>query len=278
MGDESIFEAPATVIRPYFGKVKSSQSFNGLKLIEATYAPNVHLPMHSHPHASFCFILKGGYTESYGNYHLECGPFQLKFQPAGESHTDSYGLQEGRSFIIELEPEWLDRMRSCSLSVSTPSLVKDGSSITPLHRLRRELHQTDDVTPVAVEGLMLELISGLARNRRRLPRSNSHWLEAAKELLHAHFAEHLTLSEIARTVGVHPVYLAESFRLQNGCSIGEYLRKLRIEFAQRRLLESDDPLTEIALAAGFSNQSHFARVFKRFTGQTPSRYRHSLKS
>jgi AraC family transcriptional regulator len=74
-------------------------------------------------------------------------------------------------------------------------------------------------------------------------------------------------------VGVHPVYLASEFRKHFGCTIGEYVRKLRVEFACRRISESDSPLSDIAIAAGFSHQSHFSRTFKAVTGMTPAGYR-----
>jgi AraC family transcriptional regulator len=267
-----------TVVRPYYGKSTTSRAYGGLKLMEAIYAPNVQLPKHSHARASFCLILKGGYTETYGNLRLECAPCQLKFQPAGESHTDHYGTQEGRSFIIEIDDRWLDRIKSCSIPVNSPALHQELSSISLATKIRRELHQTDDITPVVVEGLMLEVIADVARKGKKAPaRSESHWMEQVKELLHDRFTEHLSLSEIARSANVHPVYLASSFRQRYGCSIGDYLRKLRVDLARKLIAQTNDSLVEISLAAGFANQSHFTRVFKEHTGLTPTRYRAMLR-
>ncbi|MCI0416483.1 AraC family transcriptional regulator [bacterium] len=270
--------SPQSVGRPYYGQIRTSHTYSGLTLIEATYTPQVKLPRHWHPRSSFCLILKGGYIESYGKLRLECRPSHLKFQPGGESHSDDYGIQEGRSFIIELNQEWLERMRSCSLPVTCPNLHQNPLTVSLLNRMRHELHQTDDITPFAVEGLMLEVIAELARSDRRSVLTSSHWLEQAREILHDRFSERLSLSEIARLVGVHPVYLANSFRQRHHCSIGEYVRWLRIDFARRRISQTDDSLIDIAFAAGFSNQSHFTRIFKRLTGQTPAQYRTMLRS
>ena len=270
--------AAESVVRPYYGKASSSHSYSGLRLMEATYAPNVQLPRHSHHRASFCLILKGGYTETYGNLSLECNPSHLKFQPAGESHTDNYGTQEGRSFIVELDDGWLTRMQGCSLPVTTPALFQDLSFVSLVSRLRRELHQSDDITPIFVEGLMLEVIANLARKERKSSvRSASNWLDQVKEFLHQHFTGPISLSEIARTADVHPVYLASAFRNRYGCSIGDYLRRLRVDLACRLMSQPQKSLIEISLAAGFSNQSHFTRVFKQHTGLTPARYRALLR-
>ena len=56
-------------------------------------------------------------------------------------------------------------------------------------------------------------------------------------------------------------------------TVGDYIRKARINYARRRMLESNEPLVEIALAAGFADQTHFTRSFKRVTGMTPTEFR-----
>ena len=92
-----------------------------------------------------------------------------------------------------------------------------------------------------------------------------------------HFPEALQLTQIAGAVGVHPVYLATAFRENFGVTIGEFVRKLRIELACNELTKGDLPLATIALQAGFVDQSHFSKVFKSFLGTTPAKYRRSFR-
>ena len=87
------------------------------------------------------------------------------------------------------------------------------------------------------------------------------------------FREALTTAFIARTVGVHPVYLAQVFRQVYGCTISAYLCRRRLEYACAELRYSRAPIAEIALTAGFYDQGHFSRTFKRVLGLTPSEYR-----
>lgn len=103
------------------------------------------------------------------------------------------------------------------------------------------------------------------------------WLRQAREFLDENFSQPLTLTGIAESVKVHPVYLANAFRLHYHSSVGEYLRHRRVEFACHKISTSTDSLAEIALAAGFSNQSHFTRIFKQVTGMTPVQYRAANK-
>lgn len=100
------------------------------------------------------------------------------------------------------------------------------------------------------------------------------WLKQARDLLHDQFSESMSLARVAESVGVHPVYLASEFRRRFGSTVGEYVRRLRIEYACREISAcSEAPLAQIALTAGFSSQSHFSKTFKRLTGMTPLEYR-----
>jgi AraC family transcriptional regulator len=262
------------VYRNYHGEFISSRVVKGLLLAEAVYASKLELPKHSHRHAGFCFILQGGYTESYGKELLECEPSSVKFQPAGEEHSDVYGNEMVRCFIIELQSEWLIRMGAMSLVENNPLVYKNSRLAWLMMRLRAEFQAMEDESPLLIEGLVLELIAETSRGRRRLSGGKPPlWLQRAEEFIHEQFSHPLTLSLIANFVGVHPVYLANSFRRYYHQSIGEYLRHLRVEFACHKIHTSNDALAEIALAAGFANQSHFTQTFKRMTGMSPAKYR-----
>jgi AraC family transcriptional regulator len=72
---------------------------------------------------------------------------------------------------------------------------------------------------------------------------------------------------------VHPTHLARAFRARHGVSVGEYGRRVRVAWASAELAASDRPLAMIAAQAGFADQGHFTRLFRRYVGTTPSRYR-----
>ena len=97
--------------------------------------------------------------------------------------------------------------------------------------------------------------------------AGASWVFVARDLLRDRFSLSLTRSDIAAAVGVHPVQLARQFRRTFRCSAGEYVRRVRIDVACE-LLRTSKPLSDIALGAGFSDQSHFSRVF---TAQPASR-------
>lgn len=83
---------------------------------------------------------------------------------------------------------------------------------------------------------------------------------------------------LARAVERHPAHLAKQFRLRFGVSIGEYVRRLRVQDVARRLAESGEPLARVAVDAGFADQSHMHRVFVARMGVTPGAYRRAQPS
>jgi AraC family transcriptional regulator len=115
------------------------------------------------------------------------------------------------------------------------------------------------------------------RRAERVPDGVAPWLSETRDRLHADVAARPSLAELAASVGVHPVTLARAFRRSFGCTVGEYLRRLRIERAAERLASGTQPLAEIALAAGFADQSHFSNVFRRRVGMSPSVYRREAR-
>jgi AraC family transcriptional regulator len=259
-------------------EIINSQSIAGFHLSEKAYAPKIKLPMHSHPHACFCLILEGTYTERYRQKAIECKPSWIIFRPTGEVHADYIDDRNVRCFVIEFGTEWLTRLDKYSFPMSEPAGFQGSSLVWLAMRLRNESRRADHFTSLTVEGLMLELAAEVARGSKRISeRKHPQWLEQAKEILHEKFNERMTLASIAEAVGVHPVYLAGVFRQYYHCSVGEYARRLRIEFASRELSQTEAPLADVALAAGFAHQAHFSRTFKRLTGLTPAQYRSAFR-
>lgn len=245
-----------------------------LPLAEAEFAANVELPKHSHINPGFCLILNGEYQESYGRTVLELKPSRVKFQPAGEIHSDVYGQQRVHCFILELEPEWLARMNASAFVGNDPMVHRESAVAWTMLKLRKEFRSMDEEAPLVIESLVLDLIAQTSRKRKSFHQDNQpNWLRQAREFIDDELSQPLTLSAIAKSVSVHPVYLANSFRRRYGCTVGDYLRQRRIEFACNQISTSKDSLAQVALAAGFANQSHFSRTFKQVTGMTPGQYR-----
>ena len=102
---------------------------------------------------------------------------------------------------------------------------------------------------------------------------NSQIIRKATEYIASHYAEELTLTEVADAIHLNPTYLSTLFKQVTGHSFKTHLNEVRIQEAQRLLKYTDYSILEISIACGFSDQSYFTKVFRKFTGMTPKQYR-----
>jgi AraC family transcriptional regulator len=250
----------------------------GIILTETGYPSHLKLPKHSHENAYFCFVVEGNFTENYGASSRLGRPSMLIFNPKGEVHTDIFHT-ETRCFDIQMEDSWLEQYTGRYMGKNmVPADFYGSHPAFIASQMYREFQTADRVSALALEGLTLELLASLYRlttkTRDKIP---PRWLVQVKELLTEQFHENFTQVSLARSAGVHPTHLAREFRQFFGCTIGEYVRKRRIESVCQQISTTDAPLSEIALAAGFFDQSHLTRAFKLQTGITPRQYCNSFR-
>lgn len=88
-----------------------------------------------------------------------------------------------------------------------------------------------------------------------------------------HFAEKLTLEETARYIGFSPTYFSKVFKDEMGVTFNNYLGNLRVERSKMLLLSGERSVGDVCAAVGFEDQSYFIKVFRKYTGVTPGRFR-----
>lgn len=268
-------------LRPghFYGQTSNRHEIAEFSLMNATYPPGIKLPRHSHTRACFSVVLEGGLSETYGRRSLEWRPLSVGFNPPDEEHSNFVHNAGARFLIVEISAEWLRRVSEYSKAL-TQSFILQSRQLRYLGlRLYTEARQIDSVSQLAIEGLLLEIVAETSRlDVKRKPDRCSPWLEQAREVIHAHFADSLSITAIAQTVGVHPVHLSRVFKIHHRCTIGDYIRQLRIDFVCRELSTTSTSLSEIAQQAGFFDQAHLSRTFKRLTNMTPAQYRRLRRS
>lgn len=243
------------------------------KLDEAFYPPRLKQPRHKHLYASFSFVSSGRFSESFGQKTFSRQAATVIFHPPHESHAVDF--ENGVHILsVAFSFEKLADIREQSLVLDAPSSCRTETSVWLGKRLIHELRQTDTASGLAVEGLILEMLAEASRSKNGSSEKNlPNWLKQAKDFLHDNFDQTVTLETVAQIADVHPAHLSRVFREKFGCTIGEYTRRLRVEFASQQLLQSEKSLSEIASASGFADQSHFNRIFKNLFKLTPYEYR-----
>jgi AraC-like DNA-binding protein len=137
-------------------------------------------------------------------------------------------------------------------------------------------HQKEKHTQNPVEHLLIEVFEKYLKQKKS--KKTPAWVTELKDIIQDQIDASITLKQISKDLDINPAYLSREFsKYFNDLSFGDYIRKLRIEKAMEYLNDSDYSLTKIAYLTGFSDQSHFARIFKKSTGKSPSEYKKSLK-
>lgn len=254
-------------------------SLEGFVLTEAVYQPSSALSKHVHDHAIISIVLKGSYTEFFGSRPHECGPYSVLLKAAGEDHNDQYGRAGARCLIIKVEPNRLESIRSFSNVFDRSTHVPEGAVTALAIRLYQEFKIKDSASALSVEGLVLELLGqATRRDLRPDPSAPPPWLRSAESIIRDQFNEPIGLMSVAAAVEVHPSHLARMFRKFYGCTMGDFLRRVRLEHAVQEISRQKKSLAEVALGAGFCDQSHLTKAFKANLGMTPAKLRSAMRA
>jgi AraC family transcriptional regulator len=254
-----------------------SLGLDGFSVIEAWFPAQEVLPRHTHDRACVAVMLEGSFDLQFTGKEFHCRPTAVFTEPAGETHANLMGPGGAHVVVVQPDPSRTELLRPFSSLLEQASHRHHAGIAEQALRLAREVDGVDDLSSLAAEGIVLEMLVSLARLENPGTRRPPPWLLRAQELLHARFAESIRTAEVASTVGVHPAHLARAFRTHFRLSLGSYVRRLRLDWAARELVRSDASLAAVALAAGFADQSHLTRFFKRYTGLTPNAYRQAMR-
>jgi two-component system response regulator YesN len=156
------------------------------------------------------------------------------------------------------------------------SVLHDYGEDTSLHMKQYLLVELNQSTTSLgdMERLLREYCLDYQQHVRTIRASRSNdLLPEVLAFLHEHYAEDLTIKEVANKHYVHPVYLGKAFTDKHGMGIREYLYMLRINVAKKLLRETELKANMVAERVGYTSYTHFLRHFERWVGQKPSDYR-----
>lgn len=262
---------PVSMGSPVFTVVDAGS----FRITDAWFPPGAHLPRHAHERTTFAVMIDGSFDLTLHGQRLECAPSTVLTEPAGESHANEIGSQGAHVVVVQPDPSDAELIEPCARMLERLNHFRDAFITSQARRLGREVREPDDVSPLAMQAVVLDMFAKAARLdvAQRRAAAPPEWLSRLTDLVHDRFRERLTIRDLAAEAGVHPSHLASVFREHHNMPVGEYIRRLKLDWAADRLLASSQPLGRIALAAGFADQSHFTRAFKKRMGMTPGMYR-----
>ena len=251
-------------------------------------SPQWHVPEHNLPCNKIYCIFKGN-----GGYILDgvkhaLRPGDVCLQPAKRRCQVWHDPQDCFDKIwIHFDARILGLVDLFDVISCPPPLALGENSPTRslLEDLVREHQQRSDYGPLAQNGLLLMVLAQILRRSAPVaPEAKEVTLRGpgdrvAKVLQHMaeHFAEPLTLEDLAAVVGLHPTYFSNSFRKATGLAPMTFLQRFRVERAKGMLASTDLAVMEVAPRVGFQDPYHFSRVFKKLTGSSPREFQQSVR-
>ena len=248
----------------YSGRSLRDVEAAGWGITETFHAEGSATDWHEHDAGHFCLVVAGALVDEGGDAHRECGPGTLLYFPPGVPHRDRF-LERGARCLNLRPPPVPGGERSGILVCENRASWLAGRVYD---RIR-----VDSARPRPSRGELVDLLEAAAGFGPPEPPRDPEWLVRAQALIHEDWADDARLGTIAERAGVSRYHLARRFRERFGCSVGQYVHRLRVTRARHLLLATDASLSEIAFATGFADQSHFTRVFGRHVGTSPDRYR-----
>lgn len=258
----------------YFGAREHVASLAGLRVTRAEYQPRTRLPRHSHAQPYLCLVGAGAFEERTGRRMETCTSGTAVWNPSGDEHEDRFGDAGAQTWNLEFAHAWSER-----ITQATPRwTVAHSLEVTWLvTRILRELARPDTASALALEGTVCALLGEVSRDPATTERSQPSWLSRARTRLREEYRVPPSVGELARDAGVHRSHFARAFRRHFGCTVAEFVRRLRIDWAAEQLRSHRRTLSQLSLDAGFGDQAHFTRTFKRVTGMTPGEYRAAIR-
>lgn len=259
----------------FHGQTNKTIHLNGITLTDTEYTQEK-VDWHYHENAYFTFILEGNVIEGNKKEVHNCSAGSLLFHNWQEPHYNIKPKGFTRGFHIELEKNWFTGFTFNNNSIQGSFLIENPDIKLLLYKIVKETKLDDTTSSLSIQTLVLQALAKMFDTATPSPKGMPAWVNIIKDMLHTSLYTKLSLEDLAKTAGIHPVHLSRYFPRYFYCSIGEYIRKIKIEKSLSLLPNKKISLTEIAFECGFSDQSHFTRCFKEINGITPSGYRKIL--
>ena len=252
------------------GRVVSRAAVGELEVFRLRFPPSFGHGTFDPSQGYLAFVLDGAVCKSFARSSTTLSSGGFTSIPAGAAHSSAFGTAGCTVLVVRAGRD--DAQHSFG-SLFERREHASASAATFLGRqLERELARPDPFSLLAVEGLALELLACAGRAVERDGRGGS-WVDAVRELIYDSSPRAVSLHELGEAVDRHPTQVARAFRRAYGMSVATYGRALRLDWATTAVASTEDPLARVAMDAGFADQSHFTRWFKRHHGLTPGRYR-----
>ncbi len=251
----------------YCAEIDSSIPTQDVLVTLTTYEQTMQSRLHYHVNAHISLVLNGIMeVRRKGLFGNAMAIEHLSYMHAGEPHQNRVLSKECKNINIEIEEHFF---RKYDLATEDAAmLIHENSPDATILALRvyHEILAQDDCFADSIKMLLLDFLSKRKTGSGAIP----GWLKDVRDMLNDRWDETINLQDLSAAVNVHPVNISKYFMRISGMTLGKYRRCVKVKKAAEMMATNQYSLTEISYICGFSDQSHFIRSFKEFTGMKPS--------
>jgi AraC family transcriptional regulator len=255
----------------FFGHNDRTIALDGITITETAYDYEF-VDWHYHENPHFTFITHGNIRQGTRRGTLECSSDTLLFHNSQEPHYNVKPAGITRGFQIEVAPPWYGKFAVDLNKLPPIANITQPNARLLFYNIYKEARMLDEASTLTIDSLLLETFDCML-GIETLFTTTPRWVKRADEILRERFDRPLSLLELSSELNIHWAHLSREFRRYFRCNFSQYVRKVRVEKSLALLRKTDLSIAEIALTCGFSDQSHFNRCFKEFTGITPRAFR-----
>lgn len=254
-----------------------------VELMHAAYVTQT-FPRHSHDGFAVGVIERGTLGFSYRGENVVAPAGTINLANPDEPHTGHAATDAGWTYrMFYLDADWLQEAaremadRPQSIPFFQAGVIRDDDLAASIRALHVSLEQAE-ISSLERESRFLGMLCHLIGRHADAPPPlrglgrERHTLRQVLRHIDEHLSENVSLAQLASVAGLSPFHFLRVFRSEVGISPHGYVTQMRIRSA-RALLRKGWPIAAAAQEAGFADQSHFTRSFKRLTGVTPGQYR-----
>lgn len=254
----------------YLGNTKNIyNNTQGIAVVETEYQKKVFEGWHSHNNAHITLFLKGGTSEKRKNSNIDVGPGSLLFYHSDELHLNHKTLFPSKNINLEIEENVLKE-----LQINEAIIEKSVQNTTLTKFLILKIFKESLVADSFSSDTINMLFSQLSNSNSHLDKfeKSPFWVKSLNELLNDCWNENPNLHDLAQVLNLNPITISKHFPKYFGCTLGEYMRRIKINRSLSLIESKESNLTEISFQCGFADQSHFIRTFKNQTGFLPKQF------
>jgi AraC-like DNA-binding protein len=233
----------------------------GLTLVQACFAPRTIIPAHEHKNFAVVAALDGE-VEEQGSM---LSAWTCAYDPAPGNQPMRVGNRGLLVLVVDCQPEWLEENGLGRMPVNHAFLDSSPEVRFSLMQLRAATLRSRDCGSAAID-----LLAALVERDKDEADANAMVNAIRSEIVGSD--EIPSVAELAQTISVHPTYLARVFRRETGCTITQFIQRVRLARAASLVTEKPKSLFDVALDAGFYDHAHFTKQFVRTFGLPPSRF------